>query len=153
MLFFVERFVVLCSGCFSPTQGAAQQDVTTLQAQCMKIAPQKLVKSNPLQASPAPNMIQPSPSQLRSPWQAAKPSSTDESLTTLFSLEWLQVHSKARCLPGAPQLSGAWLNYVGRGACLKRVRLDELLRGDFHTLRLEGCHLLFAGSCRSGLEQ
>ena len=80
----------------------------------------------------ASSILQPSPPQLRSPWQATKPSSTDESLATLFSLEGrLQVHSKARCLPGKPQLRGAWLNYVLRGPCLKRIRLDELLRGRF----------------------
>ena len=51
-------------------------------------------------------------------------------------------------------MRGAWLNYVGSGACLKRARLDELLRGDFvHTLCLEGCHLLFGGSSCSGLKQ
>ena len=41
----------------------------------------------------------------------------------------------------------------GHRACLKRVRLDDLLRGDVHTLCLEGCHILFGGSSCSGLKQ
>ena len=55
-------FFECCWCCASRTRGAAKQYVTTLQAQCMKIAPQKLIKSNPLQASPAANIVQPSPS-------------------------------------------------------------------------------------------
>ena len=35
-------------------------------------------------------------------------------------------------------MRGAWLKYVGRGACLKRVRLDELLRGDCSYIVLGG---------------
>ena len=98
----------------------------------------------------ASNIFQPIPPHLRSPWPAAKPSSTDESMATLFSLEGrLQVHSKARCLPMTPQLRGAWLTYVGRGACLQRVRLDEVLQ---RALFIHCAWRVVASSC-SGLKQ
>ena len=80
-------------------------------------------------------IFQPSPPQLRSPWQAAKPSSTTGSLATLSSLEGrMQVHSEALCLPRTPQLRGAWR--VGCGACLTWVPLDEVLQRDlsYHIL-------------------
>ena len=87
----------------------------------------------------ASNILQPSPPQLRSPWQAAKPSSTDGSLAALFSLEGrLQAHSEARCLPGTPQLRGAW--HVGRGK-----PLEEVMQRDFSYVVLGGLsHLVWS---------